>query len=227
MTIAGMVKTSLVDFPGKLSCVLFTPGCNFDCFYCHNRQLLGSNFTTVPFEEVMDYLKKRAGLIGGIVITGGEPTLQEGIREAVLNIRKLGYKTKLDTNGSFPEKVESFLREGLFDYYAIDYKAPRSRYREICGPADPDKVLETIKLLSRSGVSFEVRTTVIPQLKPNDLLRMAGELPLLPRYVLNRYRKPEVYKIPDRAQVEAPPYTQAEIDGFASMLRDIQPNTVT
>jgi len=225
MRVAGLVRTSLVDYPGLVSSVIFLPGCNFDCFYCHNRALLGSEQTLIPFEEVLAHLKKRAGLIDGVVVSGGEPTLQPDLAEAIAEIKGLGFRVKLDTNGSSPETVRELLREGFCDYFAVDYKAPRARYREICGgSADPGKVLETISLLRRVGADFEVRVTVIPQLSFEDLACMAKELPPLPRFTLNRYRKPESFKPGDRVRVEARPYMQEELEGFAASLRQVQPN---
>lgn len=225
MNIAGIVKTSLIDFPGLVSCVLFTPGCNFDCFYCHNRHLLGGAPAAVGPDTLMTFLKKRAGQLDGVVLTGGEPTLQADLIPFLSEIKSLGYKLKLDTNGALPEVVESLLRAGLCDYIAVDYKAPARRYRDVCrGCADAEKVLRTIRLLQDSGAVFEVRTTVIPQLEEADLLQMAEELPVVPLYTLNRYRKPAFYRPEDEELIEKPPYTQERIAALAEVIRPRQPN---
>jgi pyruvate formate lyase activating enzyme len=227
MTIAGMIKSSLIDYPGLITCVLFAPGCNFDCFYCHNRGLIDGAYGALDQTGVMEFLKNRSGLLDAVTVSGGEPTLQRDLIEFIRQVKTLGYKLKLDTNGSDTETVEKLLDLRLCDYFAVDYKAPRSRCREICGDgADPDAVLETIGLLARRGADFEVRTTVIPQLGLDDLLTMARELPVLPRYVLNRYRKPDVYKPCDRNRIDETPYTQAQIDTFALLIKDIQPGSV-
>ena len=223
MIISGMAKSSLLDYPGLISCVLFVPGCNFDCFYCHNRELIDGTAETLKTDDVMEFLKKRRELLDGVVITGGEPTLQSGLQDFIREIKDLGYKVKLDTNGSNPGIVKELLSGRLCDYYAVDYKAPAAMYEEICG-APADGVLETINLLLGYGADFQVRTTVIPQLGKKELLTMAHELPLLPRYVLNRYRKPEKYLPRDKEKVERTPYTEEHIAELADAIRGIQPN---
>lgn len=223
MFIEGMIKSSFVDYPGMVSCVLFTPGCNYNCFYCHNRDLIKGSGYVLDYADIFSFLKKRAGMLEGVVITGGEPTLQKGLIEFIKEIKALGYKVKLDTNGSNPCVVKKLLDEKLCDYYAVDYKAPFAMYPDVCGfPAD--NVLETINILSQQGVDFEVRTTVFPQLTLDDLLTMAKELPLVPKYVLNRYRKPEKFLEKDIERINATPYTQDELKVFAEKIRKIQPN---
>lgn len=227
MTFAGIVKSSLIDYPGFVSCVLFVPGCNYDCFYCHNRHLLDGQHQMLDPAGIEDFLKKRAGLLDAVVITGGEPTLQPDLLQYISGLKKLGYKIKLDTNGSSPEVVARLLESGLCDYYAVDYKAPAARYAEICKRgASAAPVLKTIGLLANSGIAFEVRTTVIPQLSPEDLIAMAKELPPLKRYVLNRYRKPENFPPHEWRLIDAKPYTKAEISAFAKLIKPYQPNTV-
>ncbi len=228
MTISGMVKSSFVDYPGQIVCVLFVPGCGFDCFYCHNRQLLGEAEEVISTEYISDFLKKRAGKLDGVVISGGEPTLQPDLIPYMKGIKELGYKLKLDTNGSSPEIVEEVLKEGICDYFAVDYKTPADRYKEICGEAaNADDVLKTIRLLAESGAEFEVRTTVIPQLDLGDLIHMAKELPVLSRYVLNPYRKPERFLPQDEDRISETPYTKIEIKALADALREYQPNVIT
>ena len=227
MIIAGMIKSSLIDYPGHVSCVLFVPGCNFNCFYCHNRSLLDSSYTIIDPRVVEDFLKKRAGLLDGVVITGGEPTLQHDLIPYLEKVKALGYKIKLDTNGSNPEVIKQVLQSGLCDYFAVDYKAPAAKYKEICGGnADAGPVLETINILLGSNADFEVRTTVIPQLGEDDLMQMAKELPRLPRYMLNRYRRPEKYRPSDAKKVSQKPYTDDRLKELARLISDIQPNTV-
>ena len=228
MIIAGLVKSSFVDYPGLPACVLFVPGCNYDCFYCHNRQLLGNVPPNLPLDEVMAFLKKRVGQLDGVVVTGGEPTLQPDLIPFLLEVKALGYRVKLDTNGSSPEIVKQALAQNACDYYAVDYKAPQGRYFEICGGnADADHVLSTIDLLLQAKAEFEVRITVIPQLSQDDLLQMAGELPAVSRLVLNRYRKPDCYKPGDEARVIQTPYSQAEIAAMAEAIRKVQPGVTS
>jgi len=225
--IAGMIKSSLIDYPGLISCVLFVPGCNYNCFYCHNRSLIDGSYVIVDPRMVDSFLEKRVGLIDGVVITGGEPTLQAELLPYLKKIKNLGYKIKLDTNGSSPLVVEQALNEKLCDYYAVDYKAPASRYKEICGNnASANEVLKTINLLLNANAQLEVRTTVIPQLKKDDLMTMANELPILPKFVLKKYKKPEKYLPVDTKRVAKKPYTDSEIEQLAKLVSTVQPNTV-
>jgi len=229
MIISGMVKSSLVDFPGLVSCILFTPGCNYNCFYCHNRQLIdGTNGVVLSQSEIDTFLKKRIGKLDGVVITGGEPTLQPDLIPYIKKIKELGYKVKLDSNGSDPDLIEQILKNRIVDYFAIDYKAPAAKYQKICGKgADATTVLKTINILLDNNADFEVRTTVIPQFSEQDLICMAEELPVLPKYVLNRYRKPEKYEECDKERIEQKPYSQANIESFVKTLSSIQPNITT
>lgn len=228
MLISGLAKSSLIDYPGLISCVLFVPGCNYNCFYCHNRSLIDGTHDVIETGVVEDFLKKRLGLLDGVVITGGEPTLQSDLISYMKMIKNLGYKIKLDTNGSSPQIIEQLLKIGLCDFFAVDYKAPSARYKEISGNnANAETVLQTIKLLLEVRTDFEVRTTVIPQLAVNDLICMSSELPVIPRYVLNRYRPPVKFLPCDKDRIEKKPYTQSQIIEFVNTIRNFQPNTIT
>lgn len=225
MNLSGIIKSSLIDFPGLVSCVLFVPGCNYSCFYCHNRSLIDGSHILLTPQSVKDFLEKRAGLLDSVVISGGEPTLQEDLIPFIHMVRDLGYKVKLDTNGSHPEIIKALLKWKLCDYYSVDYKAPADQYPEICGNgANAMKVIETIKLLTESDVPFEVRTTVFPQLGKEDLLTMSKEIPVVPRYVLNRYKVPDKYLPQDEERIRSKPYSQEEIKCMADCITAYQPN---
>lgn len=225
MNISGIVKSSLIDYPGLISCVLFVPGCNYNCFYCHNRSLIDGSHILITPQYVADFLQKRAGLLDGVVISGGEPTLQSDLIPFMKMIKDLGYQVKLDTNGSHPEVIEEILSLGLCDYFAVDYKAPAENYPSICGKGtDAGQVLKAIQLLSGSGVLFEVRTTVIPQLGREDLVMMAKELPAVPRYVLNRYKVPDKYLPHDEERIRKRPYSRDEMQSLADGITAWQPN---
>ncbi len=227
MTVAGMVKSSFVDYPGLISCVLFLPGCNYNCFYCHNRPLLESGYKKVELDYIDEFLNSRRDMLDAVVITGGEPTIQPDLIPFMRKIRDKGFKLKLDTNGSAPDVVLEVLRAGLADYFAVDYKAPTARYSEVAGgKAGSQTVLQTISLLLESRAKFEVRTTVIPQLDTHDLLQMARELPIVPRYVLNRYRKPDMYLTCDEERVNQTPYSRNRLEALADTIREYQPNVV-
>lgn len=228
MNISGLIKNSLIDFPGVLSCVLFVSDCNYNCFYCHNRSLIYKDAPVLDFQEISSFLNKRKDLLDGLVISGGEPTLQKELIPFIQRLKKLGYKIKLDTNGSSPMVISRLLDLELCDYYAVDYKAPFNRYHEICGTqANPEKCLETITLLLSKEANFEVRTTVLPQFRKKDLLSMVKELPVLPRYVLNRYRIPEIFLPQDKDRIRKRAYTQNEIEQLLQPLQVFQPNITT
>jgi pyruvate formate lyase activating enzyme len=225
MKICGLAKLSTIDYPSELSSVLFTPGCNFNCFYCHNRSLLGQEHELIPLPEINGFLKKRHGMIDGVVISGGEPTLQNDLIPYLRSLKNMGFLVKLDTNGSRPDVISEILKHDLADYIAVDYKAPFSRYPEICR-ADASGMIETISLLRSHETKWELRTTVIPQLSLSDLLQMASEVDILPRFTLKPYRKPDLYLPEDKFRVDLKPYTAAQLYGFAERLEPIQPNTV-
>ncbi len=227
MIFAGIVKTSLIDYPGKIATVLFSPGCNFNCFYCHNRSLIEDFNDLLDQNEIDDYLLRRQGLIDAVVLSGGEPTLYNDIIAFCTKIKKLGYLVKIDTNGSRPEAVKRLLEAGVVDYFAVDYKAPLHRYAEtINEDTDPLLVLKTINLLLAAHSSFEVRTTVFPQLTLEDLVRMAQELPTVPRYVLNPYKRPLKYRPEDQEKVDVPPYSEKQIAEMAETIKLYQINLV-
>lgn len=228
--IAGLVKSSTIDYPGMLAAVIFTPGCNLDCFYCHNRALLDDSAPLLDKAEVMHFLDRRRNLLDGVVFSGGEPTLQTGLADLISEVRHLGYKVKLDTNGTRPGVLRTLLDNHLLDYVAIDCKAPWHRYPEICGSSleDVDNIRQSFQLLARTAVSadfsWEARSTVIPQLSPADLLEMARSLPPLPRFFLQRYNKPALYRPEDRFRLDAPGMTPAGLVLLAEELREYQAN---
>lgn len=163
MLIAGLQKLTLLDFPGKTACTLFTPGCNFRCPFCHNALLVTNPVTDyVSEEEFFTFLSRRKGILDGVCITGGEPTLQKDIIPFAEKIRAMGFLIKLDTNGYRPDVLAEFLEKGLADYVAMDIKATSSEYAATTGLDNLDfsLILNSIELIEKSGVSHEFRTTV-------------------------------------------------------------------
>ena len=218
MRIAGLEKFSTVDFPGSLAAVVFAAGCNYRCVYCHNRHML-SDPPLLSEAEVLAFLKKRAGLLDGVVFSGGEPTLQEDLPEWLARVRALGYRTKLDTNGSRPEMLRALLAEGLLDYVAMDYKAPLEGYTPLCG-ADSAGVPESLALLRASQVPYELRTTLVPQLTETKLREMAAAVPADAPWFLQLYRP----QPGDEAHLNGlVPYTPGEIETLAEQLRRVRP----
>lgn len=225
MQIAGFLKQSLVDYPGEIAAVIFTPGCNFDCYYCHNRHIIGAQPPLVRPEEVWAHLRKRAGLLDGVVISGGEPCLQEDLPQWLHDIRQMGYHTKLDTNGSRPEMVRALLKQGLLDYVAVDIKAPWDKYRQICR-ADGDNVRITLDILRQSLVAWEARTTFAPELSVEDVEQIARDNVPLPCLAVQAYRPPEVYREEDAQRVARPPHSAAELAEAARRAQEYCPRVL-
>ncbi len=162
--ISGLQKMTLLDFPGRVACTVFLQGCNFRCPFCHNSDLLpkaGEEMMTE--EELLTFLAGRRGLLDGVCITGGEPTLSSGLPALIRGIKALGFAVKLDTNGSRPEVLKALVGEGLLDYVAMDVKNAPSAYGEITGveslPLAP--LEESLRFLLSDVVDYEVRTTLV------------------------------------------------------------------
>ena len=179
MMISGLQKLTLLDFPGRVACTVFTAGCNFRCPFCHNASLvvperLGSD---IDEDGVLAYLRKRVGVLDGVAVTGGEPLLHKGIDDFLARVRDMGYKIKLDTNGSFPEHLESVVRAGLVDRVAMDVKnAPRLYGATVGLPGfDIAPVEESKNFLLSGAVEYEFRTTVVKGLHTRESLTEAAE----------------------------------------------------
>jgi len=190
MLIAGFQKTSFVDFPGRISAVVFTPGCNMRCWYCHNSHINAGEVELIEESEVMEHLHRRKDILDGVVISGGEPTLQRDLREFILRIRQLGCAVKLDTNDTNPGVLAGLLTDGLLDYVAMDIKAPLDSYKKMtCTDDDMSAIRRSINLLINSGVDYEFRTTLAPGLTPEDIEAIADDISGAKRYFLQQYRK--------------------------------------
>lgn len=210
MRIAAIQGSTLLDFPGRLACILFTQGCPYDCFYCHNRSLIALEGGDGAV-DVEAFLTRRIGLLDGVVISGGEPTMHSDLPEFAGLIKGMGYAVKLDTNGCNPKMVVRLLEDNLLDYVALDVKATEADYRSVCGPnASWEAVEESLALLKASGIGFEVRTTVYPTMESDDLRSIAATISTVPLWRLNTYRVPDHYKSEDHERIHAP-----VMDGFA------------
>lgn len=188
MQIGGIQKTSLLDFPDRISTIVFTKGCNFACGYCHNPELFNSK-TDYSVFEFFEFLQKRKGKLDGVVITGGEPCLQNGLAEFISKIKDMGFAVKLDTNGSFPNVLENLLEKNLLDYIAMDIKAPIERYKEITNSnISENRILQSIELIMKSGIDYEFRTTVVKsQLKLQDFEKIGNMICGAKRYYLQKF----------------------------------------
>ncbi len=173
MKIAGLQKMTLLDFPGKVACTVFLDGCNFRCPFCHNTPLLdGKAAPAMTEEELFAFLEKRTGILDGVCVTGGEPTLQKELPEFLGKIKALGYAVKLDTNGYRPEVLRSVAEQGLVDYVAMDIKNSPDRYSQTTGiPIDLKKIEESIFYLVSGKIGYEFRTTVVEPLHDAQSIR--------------------------------------------------------
>ncbi|HEY9594876.1 MAG TPA: anaerobic ribonucleoside-triphosphate reductase activating protein [Spirochaetia bacterium] len=177
MVIAGFQKISLSDYPGKISAILFTQGCNFRCRYCHNPELVDQSRYAAPLavDALFGFLEERVGRLGGVVVTGGEPTLHADLPALLGRIKSLGLSVKLDTNGSRPDALEDVIGQGLVDYIAMDVKAPLAVYEKVTRvPVDPAAIARSIGIVLHAGLPHELRTTYLPSLLSAEDVRSIG-----------------------------------------------------
>lgn len=193
MRLRGMQKLTLLDFPGKVACTVFTAGCNFRCPFCHNASLvtgLEAVADDLDTEEFFSFLRSRRGRLDGVCVSGGEPLLHKDIRDFILRIREMGFLVKLDTNGSFPDVLDSLIKDGLVDYVAMDIKSSPEHYAGATGlvSAPVDCISKSIQILLTSSIPFEFRTTVVDELHTKDDFSRIGEwISGAPRYYLQEF----------------------------------------
>lgn len=192
MVIGGFQKFSLADFPGKISAIVFTRGCNFRCPYCHNPELVdpAQYSGAIPKEEVLRFLGSRTRQLQGVVVTGGEPTLHEDLPSFLAEIRELGFAVKLDTNGSNPELLQEIIHEALVDYIAMDIKAPLRSYPRVTGvPVRVQDIERSARLVIESGLPHELRTTYTSLLlSTEEMADIAGIVRGCALYVVQSFR---------------------------------------
>lgn len=171
MKLGGLIKFTLIDFPGRPAAVVFTQGCNFRCRYCHNPELVYPHMFAEPMpeEELFSFLKRRQGTLEGVVITGGEPTLHEDILDFTAKIKDMGFAVKWDTNGTRPDVLREAYARKLLDYVAMDLKAPLEKYSVITGvDFNPAILKESMKLITQSGIPYQFRTTYDKEVLTDD-----------------------------------------------------------
>lgn len=198
MYISGLQKLTLLDFPGRLGAIVFLDGCNFRCPFCQNRSLVlpDKHPSPVDPDEFRYFLKKRSGILEGICVTGGEPTLHQDLPEFLTMIRQEGYQVKLDTNGTNPTMLQDLMKNGLLDYVAMDIKAGPDNYARVCGCENNphmdtllDNVRHSVRLLLDSDLDYEFRTTVVGSLHTEkDFLEIASWIRGCSRYYLQSFR---------------------------------------
>ncbi len=192
MIFGGFQKLTLLDFPGKVACTVFTKGCNFRCPFCHNTNLvtLDGQEQSIPEDEVLSYLKKRQGILEGICVSGGEPLLHHDLPEFLTKVKALGYAIKLDTNGSFPDKLKELAKQGLIDYVAMDIKNSIEKYPQTsgCQTLNLDHIHESIDFLLQGNLDFEFRTTVVEELHTvTDIQSIARRIEGDTKYFLQNF----------------------------------------
>lgn len=194
MTIGGLQKITLIDFPGKIACTVFFLGCNFRCPWCHNPELvLPEKFdkkAEILEKDFFDFLEQRKGLLEAVVLCGGEPTIFIDLPKFCEKIKKQGFLIKLDTNGSNPDMLKNLLAHNLIDYIAMDIKAPFAKYEMAAGvKVDLGKIRESIKIIKDSGIDHEFRTTIIPEIHTKqDIIQIAKEISPAKKYYLQNFQ---------------------------------------
>ncbi|NMP37495.1 MAG: anaerobic ribonucleoside-triphosphate reductase activating protein [Clostridiales bacterium] len=219
MKIFGIQKLSLLDYPGRVACTLFTGGCNLRCPFCHNASLVISpdGSDAMSEDEVLAFLKKRSGILDGVCISGGEPLLQKDIAEFIRVLRSMGYSVKLDTNGCFPDELEKIVGEGLVDYVAMDIKNSPEKYPITVGVPDFDVavVMRSAEYIMKSGVDYEFRTTVVKGLhQTQDFIDIASWLSGAKRMFLQSFT--DSGDLIDGGGLSA--YSRQELEKFAEIL---------
>lgn len=191
MNFSGFQKLTLLDFPGVVACTLFTKGCNFRCPFCHNASLVtSSNLPQFSHEEVISFLKKRQGILEGVCITGGEPLINPALDDFIREVKSLGYKVKLDTNGSFPKRLQSLIEENLLDYIAMDIKNSFEKYHLTagCDNLNLSLIEQSIDLIMHSNIPYEFRTTVCNELHTiDDIIAICNRIKGAKKYFLQNF----------------------------------------
>lgn len=221
MKLCGLQKLTLLDFPSLTACTVFTGGCNLRCPFCHNASLVTGRADELCVEEFFSFLNKRKGLLDGVCISGGEPLLQSDIKEFIERIRALGFKVKLDTNGTLPKRLAPLLREGLLDYVAMDLKNAPLQYGKTTGIEgfEFEPVAESMAILRASGVDYEYRTTIAKPLHDGEgLLQLAALIREDEKWFLQQF-----IDSGDLLEDGLLPFSPEEMEGIASLLRPTVP----
>ena len=219
--IHGFNKLTLLDYPGRLAATIFLGSCNFRCPFCHNAGLVLAPEPLIETEEVLKVLRKRKGILDGVCVTGGEPTLDPGLTGLLAQIKELGYPVKLDTNGTRPALVRELVDAGLVDYVAMDIKNSQEKYAETAGIRHPDleSITHMVEYLKSGVVDYEFRTTVVKELHKREDIEAIGQwLSGSRRYFLQNYKESE--------QVIRPvftSYSREQLENFQQILRKTIP----
>lgn len=218
MKICGFNKTTLLDYPGRVACTIFSGGCNFRCPFCQNSGLVVRPEEQPEYsrEEILSFLKKRQGILDGVCVSGGEPTLSPSLGSLLQDIKNLGYSIKLDTNGSRPDTLKSLAEDGLIDMVAMDIKTSPERYSVLTGIPHPDlnAIYESVDFLMSGNLDYEFRTTVVKELHTeSDFYEIGKWLKGAKAYYLQAYRDSEEVLQPGFSS-----YSREELSHFRSIL---------
>ncbi|MBN2564455.1 MAG: anaerobic ribonucleoside-triphosphate reductase activating protein [Candidatus Eisenbacteria bacterium] len=221
--IKGFDQMSLVDWDGMVATTVYLSGCNFRCPYCHNSGLVlfPDQYESIPVDEILEYVRAHNDFIDGVVVTGGEPCVHGKIGGFLAQLRELGVRVKLDTNGSFPELLESLITDGLLDYVAMDVKAPLDfdSYARSAGITDRrifERVRDSVDLLMEGRVDYEFRMTVVPALhRASDLIRVAEQVKGARRFILQKYVARDTI---DPSFLDEAPYDAERLEEFKVMM---------
>jgi pyruvate formate lyase activating enzyme len=221
MNIGGLQKNSLIDYPGKLSCVIFMSGCNFDCPYCHNPSLVRCSEecpASLKGDRLYDFLKSRKGFLDGVVISGGEPTLSRNLVKLCEAVKGLGYSIKLDTNGSRPKDLDILIKQGLVDYIAMDIKTDPSQYNPLVAKGiNPDDILTSIETIMQKAPDYEFRTTCVRGFVDkgviSNIVKIIKDAKL---YALQKFHRAEILH-PEYFKDISPEFSDPELTEFKSI----------
>ncbi len=222
MKIGGLQKFSLIDYPGRLSAIVFAQGCNMNCAYCHNPELVDPDRFQEPLDDsaVLSFLKERKGRLDGVIVTGGEPTIHSDLADFLERVKKMGYDIKLDTNGSRPDVLVDLIKRNLVDYFALDVKAPWEKYHLVTqSDIDPDLVRQSIDIVRQSERPYEFRTTIVAeQLGREDIMAIGRAIKGADRYVLQPFVSPG--KVVGRRFRGCHSYELSELESWAVELKE-------
>ncbi len=224
MLIGGLQKLSLLDYPDRTCCTIFTVGCNYRCPFCHNASILQDTNAgqMISENEILTFLKKRKNLLDGVCITGGEPLLQKGLEDFICEIKSLGFSVKVDTNGSFPERLQKLIENKLVDYVAMDMKNAPEKYGQTIGVKNYDitPIKESVSILLSDVVPYEFRTTVVRELHTDkDLLMMAQWIKGAKNYYIQNFVDSK-----DVLMSGLSSYSKEELQAFLALILPIIPS---
>ncbi|MBU0671034.1 anaerobic ribonucleoside-triphosphate reductase activating protein [Patescibacteria group bacterium] len=219
MIISGLQKTTLIDYPDKIAAVVFTRGCNFKCPFCHNPELVNPDkyYPEMPEQEILDYLEKRKNVLDGVVITGGEPLIYSDIENFIRKVKAMGYKIKLDSNGTNPKLLEDLIDKKLVDFVAMDIKNYLDKYDETTGvKVNKDNIKKSIDIIMKKAPDYEFRTTVLPRLhKKEDFKKMGELIKGAKQYYIQGFRP---IKTLDPEYAKEDSYTEKELEEFKEIM---------